>query len=187
MSEEKAIVTLEAPVRSKPLPLEFPGVHYYYYDDQEIEAALSVLRSRSLFRYYGVDLQIETEKFEEEFARAVGTRHALGLASGTSALSAALSALGVGPGQEVIVPAYVWVSVIAAVVNVRKSPKPRACSCWRAVPNAMTEAYAARRSAPSETWEFSVSGEQEHELPARADAWSQTTRNSIAVHSRIMT
>ena len=45
-----------------------------YYDDQEIEAALRVLRSRSLFRYHGVDLQKETEQFEEEFARAVGTR-----------------------------------------------------------------------------------------------------------------
>ncbi len=115
MSEDKAIVTPEAPVRLKPLPLEFPGVHYF--DDQEIEAALRIVRSKSLFRYYGVDLQKETEKFEEEFARAAGTRHALAVASGTSALSVALSALGAGPGQEIIVPAYMWVSVIAAVVN----------------------------------------------------------------------
>ena len=115
MSEEKAVAVPEAPVRSKPLPLEFPGVHYY--DDQETEAALRVLRSRSLFRYYGIDLQKETEQFEEEFARVAGTRHALGLASGTSALSVALSALGAGPGQEVIVPAYMWVSVIGAVVS----------------------------------------------------------------------
>jgi 8-amino-3,8-dideoxy-alpha-D-manno-octulosonate transaminase len=115
MAEEKTIVESEAPVRAKPLPLEFPGVHYY--DDQEIEAALRVLRSRSLFRYYGIDLQKETEKFEEEFARAVGVRHALAVASGTGALSVALSALGVGPGQEVIVPAYMWVSVVASVVN----------------------------------------------------------------------
>jgi dTDP-4-amino-4,6-dideoxygalactose transaminase len=113
MAEDRTLT--EAPVRTKPLPLEFPGVHYY--DGQETEAALRVLRSKSLFRYYGVDLQKETEKFEEEFARAVGVRHALGVASGTSALSVALSALGVGPGQEVIVPAYMWVSVVAAVVN----------------------------------------------------------------------
>ena len=112
MAEERTAT--EAPVRTKPLPLEFPGVHYY--DDQEIEAALRILRSKSLFRYYGMDLQKETEKFEEEFAKAVGARHALGVASGTSALSVALTALDVGPGQEVIVPAYMWVSVIAAVV-----------------------------------------------------------------------
>lgn len=113
MAQERTLT--EAPVRAKPLPLEFPGVHYY--DDQETEAALRVLRSRSLFRYYGVELQKETEKFEEEFASAVGVRHALGVASGTSALSVSLAALGVGPGQEVIVPAYMWVSVVAAVVN----------------------------------------------------------------------
>ena len=103
MAEEKTVTASETPIRTKPLPLEFPGVHYY--DDQEIEAALRVLRSRSLFRYYGVDLQKETQKFEEEFARATGVRHALGVASGTGAISVALSALGVGPGQEVIVPA----------------------------------------------------------------------------------
>jgi len=115
MAVERTLTASEAPVREKPLPLEFPGVHYF--DDQEIEAALRVLRAKSLFRYYGVDLQKETEKFEEEFACAVGVRHALAVASGTSALSVALAALGVGPGQEVIVPAYMWVSVIAAVVN----------------------------------------------------------------------
>ena len=115
MAEDKMMVESEAPIRVKPLPLEFPGVHHY--DDQEIEAALRVLRSRSLFRYYGIDLLKETEKFEEEFARALGVRHALAVASGTGALSVALSALGVGPGQEVIVPAYMWVSVVASVVN----------------------------------------------------------------------
>ncbi len=113
MAEERTLTA--TPVRTKPLPLEFPGVHYY--DGQETEAALRVLGSKSLFRYYGVDLQKETEKFEEEFARAVGVRHALGVASGTSALSVSLAALGVGPGQEVIVPAYMWVSVVAAVVH----------------------------------------------------------------------
>jgi len=102
-------------VRTAPLPLEFPGVHYI--DDAEIEAATRVLRSRSLFRYYGIDLQSEVKSFEREFADFVGTRHAIAVASGTGALHTALSALGAGPGQEIIVPAYLWVSVVAAVVN----------------------------------------------------------------------
>ncbi len=113
MADPKAVA--ESPVRTTPLPLEFPGVHFM--DEREIEAAVRVLRARSLFRFYGVDLQKETEQFEQEFARAVGVRHALAVGSGTGALAVALSALGVGPGQEVIVPAYMWVSVIAAVVN----------------------------------------------------------------------
>ncbi len=109
-----------APVRTTPLPLEFPGVHYM--DEEEIEAAVRVLRSRSPFRYYGVDLQGEVEAFEGEFARYLGIDYCLAVNSGTGALHVALSALGVGPGQEVIVPAYMWVSVAAAVVNLGAIP-----------------------------------------------------------------
>ena len=115
MREEKSAMGTEAPLRVKPLPLEFPGVHYM--DEQEIEAVVRVLRSKSLFRFYGADLQNEAKKFEEEFAQSTGARYALAVSSGTNALSVALSALGVGPGQEIIVPAYLWVSVAGAVVN----------------------------------------------------------------------
>jgi dTDP-4-amino-4,6-dideoxygalactose transaminase len=109
-----------APVRTKPLPLEFPGMHYL--DDEEVEAAIRVLKSRSLFRYYGIDLQGEVDAFEREFAEFLGVKHALAVSSGSGALQTALSALGVGPGQEVIVPAYMWVAVIAAVVNLGAIP-----------------------------------------------------------------
>src|SRR5436309_3275988 len=103
------------PVRTEPLPLEFPGVHYL--GDEETEAALRVLGRRSLFRYYGIDLGREVESLESEFAQFVGVARAVAVTSGTGALVTALSALGVGPGQEVIIPAYLWVSVAAAVVN----------------------------------------------------------------------
>ena len=108
------------PVRSTPLPLEFPGVHHM--DEEEIEAAVRILRSRSPFRYYGLELQGEVEAFEREFAGFLGIDHCLAVNSGTGALHVALSALGVGPGQEVIVPAYMWVSVVAAVVNLGAIP-----------------------------------------------------------------
>lgn len=109
-----------SPIRSTPLPLEFPGVHHM--DTEEIEAAVRVLQSRSPFRYYGVDLQGEVEAFEAEFSRFLGVDHCLAVNSGTGALHVALSALGVGPGQEVIIPAYMWVSVVAAVVNLGAIP-----------------------------------------------------------------
>lgn len=115
MAQEQATTEGVKPAREEPLPLEFPGVHHM--DDEEVDAAVRVLRSRSPFRYYGVDLQREAESFEAEFAAFLGTRHALAVSSGTAALGVALSALGVGPGQEVIIPAYLWVSVAAAVVN----------------------------------------------------------------------
>jgi dTDP-4-amino-4,6-dideoxygalactose transaminase len=108
------------PVRSQPLPLEFPGIHHM--DEEEIDAAIRVLRSRSPFRFYGIDLQGEVQAFESEFAQFLGVPYALAVTSGTGALHCALAALGVGPGQEVIVPAYMWVSVVAAVVNLGAIP-----------------------------------------------------------------
>src|SRR5580658_2164154 len=113
--DEKLAIDGGPPVRTQPLPLEFPGVHHM--DEEEIEAALRVLNSRSPFRYYGIDLQGEVEAFESEFALFLGVAHAVGVSSGTGALHIALSALGVGPGQEVIVPAYMWISVVAAEIG----------------------------------------------------------------------
>lgn len=117
---EQSTVDGGVPVRTKPLPLEFPGMHFL--DDEEIEAAVRVLKSRSLFRYYGIELRGEVDAFENEFAEFIGVKHALAVSSGSGALQTALSALGVGPGQEVIVPAYMWVAVIASVVNLGAIP-----------------------------------------------------------------
>ena len=118
--EEKLAIQGGEPVRTRPLPLEFPGVHHM--DEEEIDAVLRVLKARSPFRHYGINLQGETEVFEAEFASFLGVKHALAVTSGTAALHTALTALGVGPGQEVIVPAYLWVSVVAAVVNLGAIP-----------------------------------------------------------------
>ncbi len=115
MTDERLAIDGGTPVRTTPLPLEFPGAHWM--DEAEIEAAARVLRSRSPFRFYGMDLQREVSSFESEMARFLGVRHALGVSSGTGALHTALAALGIGPGDEVIVPAYLWVSILAAVIN----------------------------------------------------------------------
>lgn len=118
--KEELAINGGTPVRDNPLPLEFPGIHHM--DEDEVNAAVRVLRSRSPFRYYGVDLQGEVQTFEAEFASFLGISYCLAINSGTGALHTALAALGVGPGQEVIVPAYMWVSVIAAVVNLGAIP-----------------------------------------------------------------
>jgi dTDP-4-amino-4,6-dideoxygalactose transaminase len=60
--------------------------------------------------------------FEKEWARYTGTRHAVGVASGTDALELALRAVGVGPGDEVIVPANSFIASASAVARAGARP-----------------------------------------------------------------
>jgi dTDP-4-amino-4,6-dideoxygalactose transaminase len=62
------------------------------------------------------------ETFEEEFARFVGARHAVGVSSGTSALELAFKAADIGPGDEVIVPANSFFATAEAVSNIGAVP-----------------------------------------------------------------
>lgn len=84
---------------------------------EEIRAALDrVLESASFISGEWV------ETFEQEFARFVGARYAMGVSSGTSALELALKSLRVGPGDEVIVPANSFFATAEAVSNVGACP-----------------------------------------------------------------
>lgn len=62
------------------------------------------------------------QQFEQAFAEYVGARHALATSSGTGALHLALAALGIGPGDEVIVPDLTWVATANAVLYVGATP-----------------------------------------------------------------
>jgi dTDP-4-amino-4,6-dideoxygalactose transaminase len=64
----------------------------------------------------------ELEAFERDFAAYCGARHCVGVASGMSAIELALLAAGVGPGDEVIVPAYTWVATWLAVTRTGAEP-----------------------------------------------------------------
>src|SRR5574341_846911 len=66
----------------------------------------------------------ETEQFEAEFAEFCGRRHAVAVASGTDALRLTLVALGIGEGDEVIVPAFTAVPTAAAVYEAGAVPVP---------------------------------------------------------------
>ncbi len=117
MAKDKNILALYGgkPVRKMSLPQEWPGA--LHYDKKEVDAVTRVVRSRSLFRFYGPNLQGETKKLEEEFAKYLGVKFALGVNSGTNALNVALSALGCSFGDEVIMPGYFWISTAAAAVR----------------------------------------------------------------------
>ena len=62
------------------------------------------------------------ERFESEWAAYCGTQHCVGVANGTAALELTLAALGIGPGDEVIVPANTFIATPAAVVAVGAKP-----------------------------------------------------------------
>jgi 8-amino-3,8-dideoxy-alpha-D-manno-octulosonate transaminase len=108
------------PVRRKPLSVVHPGATFY--DGKEIAAVVEVLKQKSPYRFYGPKFLNVTGKFERDLARYVGTKNALAVSSGTAALHTALVSLGAGPGTEVILPAYGWVSCPSAIVAAGARP-----------------------------------------------------------------
>lgn len=100
------------PVRTKPFP------PWPFFDDDDIAAATAVLRSGRVNYWTGT----ETATFEAEYAARCGTRYAVALSNGTVALELALRAGGVGPGDQVVVPARTFIATASAVVAVGAEP-----------------------------------------------------------------
>lgn len=67
-------------------------------------------------------LGTDVEQFEQEFARYIGVRHGVGVASGLDALRLSLQAAGLGPGDEVILPANTFIATALAVTAVGATP-----------------------------------------------------------------
>jgi len=82
------------------------------YSEEEVEAVSRVLRSGRVNYWTGE----EGRSFEEEFAAWCGARHAVALANGTLALEVALRAIGLGAGDEVVMPARSFVATASCVV-----------------------------------------------------------------------
>jgi dTDP-4-amino-4,6-dideoxygalactose transaminase len=101
------------PVRAGPLPVMHPGSSHI--DQEEIDAVLEILKSQSLYRFYGPKFLNFTGKFEKEFREYVGVKYALAVSSGTGALHTALVGLDIGHGDEVILPTYGWVACPDAI------------------------------------------------------------------------
>ncbi len=93
------------------IPLSAPDV-----TEVEIEAVAAVLRATRL------SLGPKLREFETTIATYVGTPHAVGVSSGTAGLHLALLALGIGAGDEVIVPSFAFVAVANAVRYVGATP-----------------------------------------------------------------
>jgi len=96
------------PVRWKPFP------RYPILGEEEVRAAVEVIKSHNLCSQMAEDSQVK--KFEEEFAEYLGARFAVATSNGTTALHTAMTATGVGVGDEVIVPAYTFFSTATSVL-----------------------------------------------------------------------
>jgi dTDP-4-amino-4,6-dideoxygalactose transaminase len=93
------------------LPYNRPSI-----DEEEIAAVVETLRSG------WITTGPRVREFEEAFARYTGAAHAVGVSSATAALHLALLAAGVGPGDEVILPTYTFVSCAHVVVHLGATP-----------------------------------------------------------------
>jgi 8-amino-3,8-dideoxy-alpha-D-manno-octulosonate transaminase len=90
--------------------------------DEEREAVASVLSRRTLYRGRGLAPPEEASLCEAELAELLGRRYVVLMNSGTSALLAALRAVGVGPGDEVILPGYGWLTDVTTVLHLGAVP-----------------------------------------------------------------
>ena len=106
-------------------PRPVPGLGCQAIGPEEEALVLDVLRRKELFRYYGNDPAKPppmAAQLEKEFREYIGTDYALAVTSGSGALEVALAAAGIGPGDEVIVNAWSWISCFTAIVRVGARP-----------------------------------------------------------------
>ena len=108
------------PVRSQPLGTANWGP--LYYDDKEQTQLSEVLQSRKPFRFANPLDKSKVAIFENEYAARMQTKYALAVTSGTAALHTAMAALEVGPGDEVIIPAWTWYSCYSTVIQAGALP-----------------------------------------------------------------
>lgn len=121
MTDNKSVKTGREKAVSASLPPMYPGGMRI--DDEEERAVVEVIRNKRLFRYYGPNAgPSKVAELEQAFSAFMGTQYGLAVTSGTAALICGLAGLGIGPGDEVIVPAYTWIASASAVVAVGAVP-----------------------------------------------------------------
>jgi 8-amino-3,8-dideoxy-alpha-D-manno-octulosonate transaminase len=121
LSSEKLAIDGGEPVYAGAWPSSFHGSEEFA--EEEKEAVLRVLDKKRVFRYLAKGLEdSEAAALEKSYRELTGRKCALAVSSGTAALIAGLVGAGVGPGDEVIVPAYTYIATPAAVISARGVP-----------------------------------------------------------------
>jgi len=115
-----------SPVRTKPFP------HWPVFDEAEEKAVLEVVRSGEWWRYSmgeAIDaactpggVRSKVGEFQDLFAKAQGARYGIACASGTAAIEVVLKAMGIGRGDEVVVPPYTFIATATAPMLIGARP-----------------------------------------------------------------
>jgi dTDP-4-amino-4,6-dideoxygalactose transaminase len=101
------------------------GPGSYLFGDEERKELLDVMESGYLFRYGSqndLNFKHKVVTFEKELSEYTGSDHCIAVSSGTGALLCCLAALGIGPGDEVIVPGYTFIASISSIILSRAIP-----------------------------------------------------------------
>ena len=96
-----------------------PGPGAYWFGKEEMDAAIEVMKSGYLFRYGSENdpkFLHKVSTLEKEFAKYCAADFALATSSGTSSLLVSVIALGLKPGDEIIIPAYTFVASYSSVI-----------------------------------------------------------------------
>jgi dTDP-4-amino-4,6-dideoxygalactose transaminase len=115
-----------SPVRTKPFP------HWPVFDEAEEKAVLEVVRSGEWWRYSMGEatdaasslsgMRSKVGEFQDLFAKAQGAGYGIACASGTAAIEVVLKAMGIGHGDEVIVPPYTFIATATAPMLIGARP-----------------------------------------------------------------
>jgi dTDP-4-amino-4,6-dideoxygalactose transaminase len=119
MTTTESIVSQQLAAHGGPKTVTAPLPHWPVFDENAIRAVEQVLRSGKVNYWtgpHGMD-------FEKQFAEWQGSKYAISVATGTAALHVGLAALGIGPGDEVIVPSYTFIASSFSIVQAGAIPR----------------------------------------------------------------
>src|SRR5512133_544417 len=111
--------TPQLAIKGGPKAVRDPLPHWPSFDEQAIRSVEQVLRSGKVNYWTGP----KGMEFEKRFAQWQGSRYAISVATGTAALHVGLHSLGIGPGDEVIVPSYTFIASSFSIVQAGAIPR----------------------------------------------------------------
>lgn len=115
----QAVATQKLAIDGGPKAVTNKLVGWPQFSEDAIQDVVAVLRSGKVNYWTGK----RGMEFEEKYAKWQGSKYAISVATGTAALHVALAALGVGPGDEVIVPSYTFIATSFSVVQAGAVPR----------------------------------------------------------------